>query len=478
MLGGLVVILSAKFFPKAELGFRENLIKISSWASYLAIFGFNYTLLIFGQKYPPGHKARPNFLLITLIAPLILTCITCAAYFIAEPYLGNIYKDSTDVAMMRRYLILFPLYTFVVTIISWLEGYLLSMHKTALQSFAREILVRVLYIALIVLFAFGIISFTTFMWLFVVIYAAPIIFLLYIAMRNPGFSFGYIKGSIPSAEIKEIFRFSGYHMLTVASTVLILQTDAFLLAPLEGFEMVAIYSIAALAVSMLRNPTKIVGLSATPAFAKSYNEGNMDELHNLFTRSSVNMQIMGVGMFVLVYLNIDNIQLVMGIIQKGYDPIRYLVMILMIGQLADMVTGLNYELIGVTRYYRFNFWIALALLAVVFILNYFLIRLIGIYGAAWATSISLVLFNIAKVAFLWKKMNMQPFSKGSLYVFVAGGIIGGLLWLIPYLGNVFVDVAIRSMLFCMLFWIAVYKGKVSEEVNNLTHNILHKRRLY
>lgn len=476
-LGGLIAVLSTKFFPKDEFGFRENLIKVSIWASFLAIFGFNYTLLIYGQKYPPGHEKRSSFLAITSIIPLAISILVSAVFFIAAPFLDNIY-GSRDAGMMRQYLWLFPILTLLSAIISWMEGYLLSLHKTALQNIAREILARVIYIILIILFASGIISFHTFIWLYVILYLVPFLFLLFIARRHPGFHFTYRKGVFSSAEIREIVRFSGYHMLTVASTVLILQIDVFLLGPLGGFEKVAVYSIATLAVAMLRNPTRVIGVATMPAFTKSYNEGNTIELKDLFRRSSVNMQIIGVGMFALVYVNINNITGIMGMIQQGYSQIRPLILILMVGQLFDMITGLNFELIGISKYYRFNFWIAITLLALVFILNYFLIREMGIYGAALSTTIGLVVFNFAKTFFLWKKMDIHPFSKATVYIFIAGILSGAAAWIIPDPGNVFADAVCRSILFCVLMWFILYKSKVSSELNDITDNLIHKRRFY
>jgi O-antigen/teichoic acid export membrane protein len=477
VLGALIAVLSTKFFPKHELGFRENLIKVSMWTSYLAIFGFNYTVLIFGQKYPPGHEKRSSFLAITSIIPLVLSIIVSMGFFIMEPYLSDIYRGE-DAAMMHQYIWLFPLLTLFTAMIGWMEGYLQSLHKTALQNLAREIIARIIYIVLIILFATQTISFHTFIWLYVILYLVPFLFLLYIAMRNPGFYFSYKKGIFSSTEIKEIFRFSGYHMLTVASTVLVFQMDAFLLGPLGGLEQVAVYSIATLAISMLRNPTRVIGIAATPAFTQSYNEGDITGLRNLFSRSSVNMQIIGICMFVLVYININNIQEIMAIIKGGYSQIKPLIMILMIGQLFDMISGLNFELIGVSKYYRFNFWIALILMVMVFVLNYFMIREIGIYGAAWATTIGVIIFNIAKTVFLWNKMHIQPFSKATIYILVVGTIVGFATWIIPYIGNAFADAICRSTIFALLMWFALYRTKVSPELNDITDNLIHKRRFY
>lgn len=479
LMGALVVILSTRFFPKAEYGFTQNLIKIALQISYLGIFGFNYTLLIYGQRYPPGHPARGTFLTITALCPLVISLLITLFYFMFQSRIVGLYQ-ADDARMMRQYFVLFPILTFFSVLISWLEGYLQSLHKTALQHFARELLARVVYVALIILFAMGWIQFKTFIWLYVITYLIPLLFLLIVAMRSKGFHFEWNSQLFAGKDIREIFRFSGYHMLTVVSTVLLLQMDAFLLAPLakDGFEAVAVYSVAGVAVSILRNPTRIIGLTVIPTFTKTYMEGNVRELSRLFKRSAINMQIIGVGMFLLICLNANNIDVVMGMINGGYEQVKWLMLILMLGQLCDMLSGLNFELIGVTKYYRFNFWIAIALLLVVFVLGFWWIRHWGVYGAAWATTIGLVIFNLAKILFLNKKLHMQPFYKETAMVLGSGVLLAVLIGLMPGLSQVFLDITLRTLLFCGIWWWILYRLKVSVDLNDITRNLLDKKRFY
>jgi O-antigen/teichoic acid export membrane protein len=477
LLGVIIAVLSVLFFPKDDLGFRETLIKASLWVTYLANFGFGSALVINAQKFPPGHKSRPTFLTLMAIIPAVISLLVCAAYFCLYPFIGNFYNEH-DAEYIRTFFLLFPILTLLCSMILWMEGYLQSLNKTALQSFGREILARLIYIILILLYAFKMIDFSWFLWLYVILYLIPFFFLLYVAKRNEGFNFGYEKHLFSLKETKEMIRFAGYHMLTEASTVLIATVDVFIMGMLLGFEKVAIYGMAALAVALLRNPTRMIGKAAVPTFTRYYNEGDMVSLRALFTRSSVNMQIIGVAMFVLVYINIDNVQAIIALINKGYDEMKYIILILMIGQLFDMISGFNYEMIGLSKYYRFNFWIAVGLLVLVTILDYIMMSTHGLLGAAWAVTIGLIAFNIAKSWFLWKKMKLQPFAMTTLKIFAIGVIAGIISWLLPYMFNAFVDAIIRSSLFGLLFWYLLFVAKVSSEINEITYNIIHKRRMY
>jgi len=479
LLGGLVTLLSSRFFPKAEYGFTQNLVTIVTSVSLFSLLGFTSTILIIGQKYPVEHKARGTFLAICAVVPLLFSLLICACFFIFKEPILNLYSVE-DRVRMREYFILFPIFTLIAVALAWIEGYLQSINKVAVQSFAREILFRVFYVALIVLYGLNVIDYQEFIWLFVFIYLLPFLFLIFFAKRSGGFVFEYVKGLFSKKEIKEIIRFSAYHMMTMVSMVLIYQFSPLLLGPLsaDGLESVAVFGVATFAVAILRSPTRVMGVAATPTFSITYQAGKIKELRSLFMRSSVNMQLFGIAAFALVYLNIDAIQEVMSFIQKGYGEIKGIILILMIGQLSDMMSGFNYELIGITKYFRFNFWLAFIVLALVFILNYFLIKELDIYGAAWATSIGLVFYNILKTLFLWKKYKMQPFSKTS-FIIISIGILAALTtWIIPHFNNVFIDLAIKTMVFSSIFGYIVFKMKISPELNHLVRKVIKERKLY
>src|SRR5690606_35155392 len=158
---------------------------------------------------------------------------------------------------------------------------------------------------------------TLFIWLYVIIHVIPFVYLLVISLKSKVFYFEWKKNVFSVSEIKEFVRFGGYHMLTSVSSVLILQLDSLLLAPLAaaGFEAVAVYSIAALAISMLRNPLKVIGFAVIPTYSKAYQEGRIDDLKNLFIKSRVNGQIYAVLASALIIININNIGTVMSFIQ-------------------------------------------------------------------------------------------------------------------------------------------------------------------
>lgn len=91
-------------------------------------------------------------------------------------------------------------------------------------------------------------------------------------------------------------------------------------------------------------------------------------------------------------------------------------LILASGQLINLSTGMNGGLIILSRYYKFNLYSQVIMVALNFTLNYFLIPVYGIKGAALATAISLSLLNVIKWLFVKVKFHLQPFDHISLKI--------------------------------------------------------------
>lgn len=85
----------------------------------------------------------------------------------------------------------------------------------------------------------------------------------------------------------------------------------------------------------------------------------------------------------------------------------YWVLILVsIGQLFNIATGPAGLLLVMCGYQKLQTYISFSTIILNILLNLFLIKFYGIYGAAIATTISLIVENLTKVFFAKKKLNV------------------------------------------------------------------------
>lgn len=481
VLGAVTMIASARFFSQQDYGFTKILTNNATNLGFIAILGFNASLLIYGQKYNAQHPLRPAFLRFSLIVPGCITLLLCAVLLICKQPLLKIYcnGDIENYEILNRYYVLFPILIFLNYMWTWAEGYMASINRNALFSFMREILFRLLYIFIIVLFAKHLIDFTTFIWAFTLMGIIPAVILLAFAAKDEGFVFNGTQ-ALNKAEKKDILNFSFYHMLSLVGVMVIYTLDSFLLTPFakDGVKAVAVYAFAFFAANLLRTPARMMGAAIMPTLTNTYNEGDIPKLRILFTRSSVNMLAASTLLGMLIVVNIDNYQRFMNLIKPGYEMVKPLTLILIAGTMTDIIFGPNYELIGVTKYYRYNFWISLLLIIVIFGLNAWLIKLIGITGAAWATTIGLLLYNILKTTLLWNKYKANPFTAKTWIIGCLALAIIALLYCIPYMGNLYLDIALRTTIAMALLIGGYYKFQVSADITELIRNIIFNRKLF
>src|SRR6185295_14724747 len=87
---------------------------------------------------------------------------------------------------------------------------------------------------------------------------------------------------------------------------------------------------------------------------------DMAELKSLYRKSSLNMTIIGFGIFLLIWTVLPFVFDIMPhpeVMREG----SYVVFFLGLSQVWDMMTGVNNEIIIYSKYYRFNLFLTLFL---------------------------------------------------------------------------------------------------------------------
>jgi O-antigen/teichoic acid export membrane protein len=108
------------------------------------------------------------------------------------------------------------------------------------------------------------------------------------------------------------------------------------------------------------------------------------------------------------------------------------------------------------------------------VLNILLIPLYGIAGAAAATGLSVITYNIVKLVYVWIKFRMQPFTLRSLGMLLNGCIVLLLSFLIPEFSNIFVDIIIRSGLMTAAYVLLIWLLDLSPEFKNAAREFIRK----
>jgi len=114
----------------------------------------------------------------------------------------------------------------------------------------------------------------------------------------------------------------------------------------------------------------------------------------------------------------------------------------------------------------------LIVLSVLF--NYLWIPVYGIEGAAFATLLAFLIYNLLRCILLWFKFQFLPFSKAQFTCLLIGLITFGVVWCMPSFKNFVIDIMFKSFLIMMLYGGTHLLLKVSEDINKLVTQLYQK----
>jgi len=219
-----------------------------------------------------------------------------------------------------------------------------------------------------------------------------------------------------------------------------------------GGDETGIYAFSAFVVGVIVIPNMAINAITSPIVAAAWKEKDIPQLGFLYRETSLVLFTLGgliyAGALIClpyVYEWTDNL--------GGYKTGYYVVLFLGAAKLFDLLTSINGNLIGMTDYYRWNvvFVMILGLLNVV--LNYTFIAVLemGITGAAIATMLASVLYNMLKVVLIQWKMGLQPLVIGHIYTALALCLIALCAWIVPAPTNPFLAVLVKGSVLTLPF---------------------------
>jgi len=177
---------------------------------------------------------------------------------------------------------------------------------------------------------------------------------------------------------------------------------------------------------------------------------------------------------------------VVALLKDGYAEVVPVFFILSVGALVNIATGMNDQVLSINNYYKFNFYVSIVLIVVLLALIRIFVPLYGVFGAAWSTVTTIVLFNIIKTVYVWKKLAVQPFSQRSIRVLLAGIPAFACGYLLPHFFDAsrhiyvhaFADAAIRCLVIALIYVGMLVWLKPSEDLETYIASIKKNKRLF
>jgi O-antigen/teichoic acid export membrane protein len=458
-----LLVLAPKLLTTEQLGLTRLITDLGITLATLCTLGslpVIYKFFPFYKSHLSPKKIELPF--ITMMVCLLGFIIMCSAGYLGRGIIIQKFSTKSPLFVHYSYLI-YPFCLFYLLFI-WLESFGWSLKKGVLSNILREMVPRLLFIILLVLLVIRVISFTFFLAAFSLQYFLPAA-ILFLKLRKTGeFNFTTSISTLTLRLKSKMINFGLFVFGAQFLNLLSRTADTFIISSKKGLTETAIFTIATYVVTLMEIPQRSITSISIPILAESWKSKNINSISNIYTKSVANLLIIGLAMFCLILLNVHNLAVFLG---KDYKGIEMVVFFLGVSKLIDLGTGANTQIITTSNYWKVDFITNVIYTIIALPLNYILISRYGLMGAAYSTLIAISFYNAMRFSFLWFKFGLQPYTWKDLLAVAYAAIAAIVSYYTPLIANIFIDSTIRTLVFCVFFFPAVYLTGISAEVNQL-----------
>ncbi len=456
------------FLSPAEIGLLAFLETVAwTFLSFGSLGVYNITDKFFSRF--EDKEAKHHGYLVFLLAYLFIgfLLVTAVLLIFKDFWLGIYARKAPQALDYFYYLIPFM---FSLMYFSLLESYARVHLRIVVPSLYRDVILRIFILFSIVGYGIGLYDFTSLLILRIAAFFFAAVGLLFYLNHLKILFWHSPLGFITPSLFREIIQYGAFIVLSGLSNLAISKIDMLMIPALLGASDLGIYALAFFMGTIIEVPRKALGQISTPIIAQAWARHDLQMIQKIYRSSALNQWVVGLLLFLLVWLNTDDI---FRIIPNGERFLegKYVILLIGLTRLIDMVTGVNSEILLQSNYYRFNL-VALSILAGLNIgLNYALIPWMGISGAALSTLLAFIVFNLAKGFFIWYRFKIHPFSWKIFYVGLLAILVYILFSFFPFIAWAWPSILFKSTLIALLWGFATLYFKFSPEITALSEKV-------
>ena len=376
----------------------------------------------------------------------------------------------------------FYLIYFMVLIISVYELFVSisrSNLNSTLPTFLNEAFLKSYSLIVLILHGLKILNFDQFLFFYVGGYLMKLIIIFISQLNTKSINLIF---SLRGIKITELIQFGLFVIVGGASAMLVSRLDMVMIGKFMGLKHVAFYSVAFYVGNAIRVPGRAVVAISAPIVSKAWKNNDLKLIKDIYYKSSINQLIIGGIFFVCVWLSVDDI---FSLLPEKFSGGRLVVFFIGLSQLFNVAMGVNGAIILNSKYYRFDLYANLFLLAVTFLSNYLFIPdssplkelgIVGINGAAFATALSIFLFNFIKFVFIYVKVKLHPFDIKTLYSILLLLFVYYVVDSLSLDFNPYLNILLNSSISLIIFVPILLYTKLSLELLSIYNNF--KNRLW
>ena len=441
-------------------GLIQLLVAYGLVLSTFTSFGIPKVLL----KFFPTYRDKSKLLTYSMLIPTIGLFFVSLIYIFFKNEIFILLK--MDPLLQKNFIYVFLL-IFCISFYEIFSALSRSYLDAITPVVLNEFFLKTFTLVILLLHGFKFIDFSTFLILYVSGYLIKLFILFLINIKNKRIS---ISTSLSDLNYRELFRFGLYVFAGGLSIMIVTRLDMLMIGYLLDLEQVAFYTLAFYIGNAIAIPGRSVISISVPLISKAWENQDINEIDKIYSKSAINQLIVSGLLFLVVWLSIDE---VLSLLPEKFSYGKWVVFYIGLAQLVNMSCGVNGAIIVNSKYFKYDLYTNLILLLITVTLNFILIPIFGINGAAMATAFSIVFFNLIRLIIIYNKLQIQPFTKKTLItVFIL--LLVYLICFKLILANVFLSIGLKTILSALIFIFICIKANLSDDINSLVNDLLLK----
>ncbi len=435
-----------------EIGLLNLLLSLGLLFAQFAGLGNTFTIWKFLPFFKNEDKKHHGFLPFVLVMAFFGILFFTLIYFALGDYIKMYYQTKSK-EFNQYYFWVLPIGVGFV-IFQTLEAYLRGFYQNIVAVIANEIVLRFALTILLTLYGLHWVSFDFLVIMHSLIYIIPVIYLMIYLKRINQLNLDFSSINVSKRFRKILIQFSSYNYINTLGVILVSSLDVIMIAAMVGLEATGVYATVVFLTSALQVPYRSVIRISGPLVADHWKNREMDKMQELYTKVSSTGLMIGLSAFCWLWLNID---LAFSFLRPEFQPGIWVFFFLLMGRLLDMYFGINGSIFSTSKKYKYDIFFTIALIGIVYFLNLYFIPIYGMIGAAISTAISLIVYNVGRLIFVWKIFQIHPFTKNQ-FIIIALGISTVLLgyWVGDKASNLWVRSIYTTGIFLITFIWPIY----------------------
>jgi O-antigen/teichoic acid export membrane protein len=454
---GIGVIASLIIYPK-DLEFQGVVRYIDNIAQLLfpvMVLGASQSLIKFYPGLDEHHQKRLfNY---SMLSVAVVALIVLAATLV--------YTNVTDYEFKDIVYYTFPI-AVALAFIELFKKQLQDLQKIAIPTLFEKLIPKIVLPSIFLLVIYCSVAKETALWLYmggyILIFALTMWYLF--KHYKPGFNYRF-KTLFGEISRKDYYRYSLYSLAGSLGSFMAFRIDGIMIPNLLSMRANGVFGIGATLATTLQIPA--VGMFAlyAPIISNYLKDHNLKDLDVKYKEIARLLFFIGAVLYGCIFLGLEDLFRLMPDYNKLKETMP-VIEILGFSVLINMATGFNGEIITYSKYYRFNLVTVLLLIVLNVSLNLWFIRSgYGIVGVAWASFISMTLFNICKLAFIYKKFGLLPFDAKFLQMGIIAGLALFAVHFLPQSHSHLINLVYKTGLYGAVTVFVIYRLRLVYQLN-------------